>query len=95
MPISITNQEAELNRQAWQVLSRWEKPFLTVFGDSDPITRAWEVKFQEIIPGASHQNHMILHAGHFIQEDVGPELAEIIITFIRHYPEPEIKQQTI
>ncbi len=86
VPISKTDQEAELNRQAWQVLSRWTKPFLTVYGDSDPITRAWEVKFQEMIPGAKHQNHKILHAGHFIQEDAGLELAKIIITFIRNYP---------
>ena len=33
---------------------------------------------------AQNQKHQILKAGHFIQEDIGLGLAEIIITFIRN-----------
>ena len=83
LPLSQKNPDAELNRRAWKILSNWEKPFLTVFSDSDPITRGLEKKFQKVVPGARNQNHTILHAGHFIQEDAGLDLAEIIISFIQ------------
>ncbi len=83
VPIRIKDKEAKLNVLAWEKLSKWEKPFLTIFGDSDPITKGWDKKFQSIIPGAFNQNHQTLNAGHFIQEDAGLALAEIIITFIR------------
>ncbi len=85
--VAAKDPDAVLNEKAWQVLSQWKKPFLTVYGDKDPITRGWEKRFQNMIPGAIGQNHRILHAGHFIQEDAGIELAEIIITFIEHYPD--------
>ncbi len=90
VPVTRENPDAELNRQAWISLGNWKKPFLTVFGDADPITRGLDLKFAEMIPGAIGQNHLVLHAGHFIQEDLGPELAEIIVKFIRDY-RPEAK----
>jgi haloalkane dehalogenase len=38
---------------------------------------------QTEVPGAAGQDHVILsHAGHFLQEDVGPELAAIVNRFI-------------
>ncbi len=83
VPIRINKQEAKLNDLTWEKLSKWKKPFLTIFGDSDPITRGWEKIFHSIIPGAAAQNHQILKAGHFIQEDAALALAKIIITFIR------------
>ena len=82
VPFNRKNPDSAINRQAWLFLSSWRKPFLTVFGNDDPITRGAEKKFQIEIPGAKGQNHIILPAGHFIQEDAPIELAEIIITFI-------------
>ena len=39
--------------------------------------------FQKLIPGAAGQNHTILpNAGHFLQEDAGPELAKVTLDFI-------------
>ena len=43
-----------------------------------------EKVFQKVIPGAQNQNHSILNAGHFIQEEKGEELAELIIEFYRN-----------
>ena len=40
-----------------------------------------EKAFQKIVPGAKEQNHKILNAGHFIQEEKGVELAELILEF--------------
>jgi haloalkane dehalogenase len=75
VPLTPWDPAIAPNRAAWDVLARWEKPFLTVFSDGDPITRGAERGFQRIVPGAKGQPHMRPHAGHFLQEDAGPELA--------------------
>lgn len=71
------------NRRAWEVLRRWEKPFLTAFSDSDPITSGADKALQAMIPGTQGQPHTtITHAGHFLQEDKGEELAQVMINFL-------------
>jgi haloalkane dehalogenase len=80
VPTSPDMDGAADNRAAWKVLEAWEKPFLTLFGDSDPVTAGGDKAFQARVPGASGQPHRLMErAGHFLQEDVGPELAEAII----------------
>tara|TARA_Y100000034_G_scaffold136654_1_gene214589 strand:+ start:162158 stop:163054 length:897 start_codon:yes stop_codon:yes gene_type:complete len=81
VPSEADEVESINNRKAWQQLQQWKKPFLTIFGDSDYIMKGAEQVFQKLIPGAQNQNHKILHAGHFIQEEKGKELAELIIKF--------------
>jgi haloalkane dehalogenase len=71
------------NRRAWEVLRRWEKPFLTAFSDGDAITRGADRLFQQLIPGAADQPHTTIKgAGHFLQEDRGEELAGVVVDFI-------------
>ena len=83
MPSLVTTQLEE-NYKAWEdVLTKWEKPFLTAFSDSDPVTRGQDKLFQTRIPGAKGQPHITIKgAGHFLQEDKGEKLAEIVIDFI-------------
>ena len=81
VPIAEAEPEAINNKKAWGVLSQFTKPFLTIFGDSDPVTAGGEKIFQKLIPGCKGQKHTILHASHFIQEEKGEELAELIIEF--------------
>lgn len=84
VPTSPDDPAAPANRRAWEVLQRWEKPFLTTFSDSDPITKGGERVLQNLIPGAKDQPHvMIKGAGHFLQEDKGEEIATIIVDFIK------------
>jgi haloalkane dehalogenase len=83
VPTTPTDPASEANRAAWKVLKQWKKPFLTAFSDGDPITRGADRFLQKAIPGATGQAHTtIRNAGHFLQEDKGPELAELIISFI-------------
>lgn len=83
VPTRPNDPASEANRAAWEVLRRWEKPFLTAFSDSDPITRGGDAVLQALIPGAKGQPHTtITSSGHFLQEDKGPELARIINEFI-------------
>ena len=80
MPYLVPSQLRE-NEQVWQdVFEKWDKPFLVAFTDSDPITKGGDTTFVERVPGAI--NVTIKGAGHFVQEDAGPELAAMINDFI-------------
>ena len=83
VPTQPDDPAAEPNRRAWEVLQKWEKPFLTAFSDADPVTKGGERVMQSRIPGAQGQPHTtIVGAGHFLQEDKGEELARIVVDFI-------------
>lgn len=83
VPITPDDPAAEANRRAWAVLERWQKPFLTAFSDQDPITRGAERVFQKRIPGAQGQPHTTLAGGgHFLQEDCGERLAQVVVDFM-------------
>ncbi len=84
VPVDRNDPESDKNLQAWEKLKQWHKPFLTIFGDKDDIMKGAEKIFQKLIPGAKDQNHKILNAGHFIQEEKGEELAELIIEFYKN-----------
>ena len=65
------------------VYDRWEKPFLTAFGDSDPVTAGLEQTWIDHVPGASGQPHaQVEDAHHFIQEDQPAELVARMLAFI-------------
>ena len=82
VPITPDDPASTNNRAAWQVLSNWQKPFLTAFSDSDPITKGGDAIMQKLIPGTIGQPHtMIANGGHFLQEDQGEQLANVVIKF--------------
>jgi haloalkane dehalogenase len=83
VPTSPDDPASAANRAAWEVYAGWDKPLLTTFSDSDPITAGGFKVFQETVPGAKGQPHVTIEAaGHFLQEDKGPELATILVEFI-------------
>ncbi len=84
IPVTRTDPGAALNLETWRILGHFDRPFLTLFSDSDAATRGWAEIFQERVPGAKGQPHQILErAGHFWQEDCGDEAAQIIVDWIR------------
>ncbi len=84
VPARPDDPASEANRAAWAVFRQWQKPFLTTFSNRDPITRGGEIPWQETVPGAQNREHVkIRNAGHFLQEDKGPELAEVLIKFVK------------
>ncbi len=84
VPISPDDPASEANKKAWEVLHRWEKPFLTAFSDGDPVTAGGDKVFQERIPGTRGQPHTTIEdAGHFLQEMQGEVLADVVIDFVR------------
>jgi haloalkane dehalogenase len=87
VPTSPDDPAAEANRAAWKVFEQWDKPFLTAFSDSDPITAGGDKVFQSAVPGAHGREHpTIMGAAHFLQEDNGEDLAAAVVDFIRSTP---------
>jgi len=83
VPDTPDNAASVPNRAAWEVLRKLEIPFLTVFGADDKVMSGIDKVFQKLIPGAAGQDHTVLpDAGHFLQEDVGQELAQATLKFM-------------
>ena len=83
VPTSPDDPASEPNRKAWTALNSFEKPFLCAFSDSDPITGGADKVLCESIPGAKDQPHTtIVGGGHFLQEDKGEELANVVVDFV-------------
>jgi haloalkane dehalogenase len=74
VPTSPDDPAIGANRAAWEVLGRWTKPVLCVFGARDPILGKADAPLIRHIPGAAGPPHARINAGHFIQEDAGAEL---------------------
>lgn len=87
VPTTPSNPSSQFNRQAWNILNQFSKPFLTLFSDSDPITAGADKVFQSMIPGAKHQKHSIIQqGGHFLQEDQPNHICQHITRFIEENP---------
>ena len=83
VPTNPDDPETAPNQAAWLVLEAFQKPFLCAFSDSDPVTAGGDAPFLAKVPGARGRQHpTIVGAGHFLQEDAGPELAAVIRDFI-------------
>ena len=80
--------ELRKNEKAYrEVLEKWEKPFLIANSDNDPVTgnNPRLVKLLKRVPSA--QEVVIKGPGHFLQEEAGPEYAQLIIDFINGNPQ--------
>jgi len=83
VPVTPEHASVAENKAAWEVLSRFTKPVLTLFSDSDPVTKGGERVFHERVPGTKGQPHTtIKDAGHFLQEDAPDELVAHIHALI-------------
>ena len=83
VPTSPDDPSHDANVAAWSVLEKFDRPFLCAFSDSDPLTQGGDETFLRNVPGTAGQAHTtIVGAGHFLQEDKGPEVAQVIIDLI-------------
>jgi haloalkane dehalogenase len=87
VPATPDDPASAANRAAWQGLMQFRKPFLTAFSDQDPITRGAAPVLQKLIPGCAGQPHTTIEGGgHFLQEDQGEKLAQVVVDFIARTP---------
>ncbi len=83
LPLTRNDPGARIGRRTMRALEAFDRPFLTAYSDGDPATRGWETIFAERVPGARGRDHVtIAGAGHFLQEDAGPELARVVAEFV-------------
>jgi haloalkane dehalogenase len=82
VPTELDHPSAPKMLEVRDALSRWDRPTLVLFSDSDPIfsPEAAE-RMASRIPGAGPAE-IIRGAGHFLQEDKGEEIAERIVGFL-------------
>ncbi len=83
MGLTPGSECARLNRRTLDVLATFDGPFLTAFSDGDPGTGGWAEVLREHVPGAAGRAHATLAgAGHFVQEERGVELADVVAGFV-------------
>jgi haloalkane dehalogenase len=83
VPTEVDHPSAAKMLEVREALTRWEKPTLILFSDSDPIFSPRDgERLAERIPGAEAAE-TITGAGHFLQEDKGEELGERIARWLR------------
>jgi haloalkane dehalogenase len=76
VPVTPDDPAVPANEAAWRVLEGWQKPALTLWAPNDPVLGNQQATFVERIPGAAGLPHRAFDAAsHFLQEDVGAELA--------------------
>jgi haloalkane dehalogenase len=87
MGLTPSSECARINRRTLESLARFDGPFVTAFSDGDPGTGGWAEVLQEHALGARGRAHVTIEgAGHFLQEDRGAELAEVVVRVVGESP---------
>ena len=82
VPTELEHPSAPAMLAVREALSRWEKPALVLFSDSDTVFSPQVAeRFARLIPGALPAE-TVADAGHFLQEDAGEEIAARIVRFL-------------
>jgi haloalkane dehalogenase len=82
VPTELEHPSAPRMLEVRDALTRWEKPTLVLFSDSDPIfTPAAAERMAALVPGAGPAE-IVAGAGHFLQEEKGDEIADRVIRFL-------------
>ncbi len=80
VPARPDDPEAQAQRDAWKGLMSFDKPFLTAFSDTDPITGGGDRILVKLVPGAEGMSHRTIeNGGHFLQEDQPAAVAQAVV----------------
>jgi haloalkane dehalogenase len=83
IPSRPDDPAAQTVRDSRTALSRSTLPFLTVYGERDPIGGAADAMFHELVPGATGQPHVrLVDAGHNAPEDAGETFGVLVRDFV-------------
>jgi len=80
VPILCDEPEVSENKAAWEVLRKFDKPFMCAFADEDPVTEGAEKPFLKAVPGCKGVAHRTIKgAGHFLQQDEPEQCVQAIL----------------
>ncbi|HEX5631072.1 MAG TPA: haloalkane dehalogenase [Acidimicrobiia bacterium] len=83
VPIAAEDPGAAAMAAVHDALGRWQHPVQVLFADTDPIfSLGAGRRLAAHIPGAG-ELEVVAGAGHFLQEEAGPEVAERLVAFLR------------
>ena len=80
VPITKEHAEVEENIKAWEVLKKFDRPTVAIFGEHDASFRGGDKYIIEKIAGAKGMNHQRINAGHFSQENQPELIADTILS---------------
>jgi len=84
IPSRPDDPSSEAVRASRTILVASTMPFLTVYGEQDPIGGAADAMFHGLVPGATGQPHVRLaNAGHNMPEDAGETLGTVVAAFAK------------
>jgi haloalkane dehalogenase len=83
VPTTADDPALPANQAAWRVLESFTRPVLTLWAPDDIVLGKGQAAFVNRIPGAVGQPHQTFSpAGHFLQDDVGPALADAVTSWM-------------
>lgn len=89
IPSRPDDPSSQAVRDSRAILSASALPFLTIYGERDPIGGGADAMFHDLVPGASGQSHVrLVDAGHNAPEDVGETFGVVIRDFAAALPSP-------
>lgn len=84
IPVRPDDPASAAVRVSRAALATSSMPFLTVYGEQDPIGGGADAMFHALVPGANSQPHVRLPgAGHNMPEDAGETLGTVIVDFVK------------
>ena len=81
VPLRPDELSAHENRKASERIAGLEIPALLIWGGRDEVTAQWEPHLREILR-PTRETILLETAGHFIQEEAGPEVAKEIASWL-------------
>jgi len=83
VPMEPETPVADVMRDTRARLAEWSKPAFVLFAPGDPILGGAQGFFRSLIPTATDQPEISIDdAGHFLQEEQGPVIADHILRFL-------------
>ena len=80
VPVFHDEPEVPENIAAWEVLRKFDRPFMTAFADNDPVTAGGDKRFKKEVPGCQGVAHRTIQgAGHFLQQDAPEQCVQAIL----------------
>lgn len=83
VPMEPGGPVADAMQETRRRLAEWSKPAFVLFAPEDPILGSAREFFLDLLPTARQQPDVTIgDAGHFLQEEQGPEIARQVLDFV-------------